>query len=211
MIQRAAGFIVRSGPVSPQDRWEEDAGYSPFTLGAEIAALLVAADCADAHGEDRMARYLRETADCWNASLDSWMYVTDTSLARKCGVDGYYVRVAEPDEADAASPRDGFVPIKNRPPSESSARAALTVSPDALALVRFGLRAADDPRILNTVKVIDALLRVDTPRGPVVASLQRRRLRRAGRRQRLRRNRHRPRVAAAHRRAGALRIGGGQP
>jgi glucoamylase len=166
MIQRAAGFIVRSGPVSPQDRWEEDPGYSPFTLGAEIAALLVAADCADAHGEDRMARYLRDAADCWYASLDSWMYVTDTTLARQCGVDGYYVRVAEPDEADAASPRDGFVPIKNRPPSESSARAALTVSPDALAFVRFGLRAADDPRILNTVKVIDALLRVDTPRGP---------------------------------------------
>ncbi|HEY2907424.1 MAG TPA: glycoside hydrolase family 15 protein, partial [Vicinamibacterales bacterium] len=58
------------------------------------------------------------------------------------------------------------VPIKNRPPSESSASAALTVSPDALAFVRFGLRAADDPRIVNTVKVIDALLRVDTPRGP---------------------------------------------
>jgi glucoamylase len=40
------------------------------------------------------------------------------------------------------------------------------VSPDALALVRFGLRAADDPRILNTVRVIDALLKVDLPAGP---------------------------------------------
>ncbi len=79
---------------------------------------------------------------------------------------GYYVRVAEPDQADAASPKHGFVPIKNRPPAESSASAALMVSPDALALVRFGLRAADDPRIVNTVKVIDALLKVDTPRGP---------------------------------------------
>src|SRR4030095_11920790 len=38
--------------------------------------------------------------------------------------------------------------------------------PDALALVRFGVRAPDDPRIVNTVKVIDSLLRVDTPRGP---------------------------------------------
>ena len=34
-------------------------------------------------------------------------------------------------------------------------------------MVRFGLRAADDPRILNTVKVIDALLKTDTPSGPV--------------------------------------------
>ena len=40
------------------------------------------------------------------------------------------------------------------------------VSLDALAFVRFGLRAADDPRIVNTVKVVDATLKVDTPRGP---------------------------------------------
>jgi len=40
------------------------------------------------------------------------------------------------------------------------------VSPDALALVRFGLRAPDDPRILDTIKVIDALLRVKLPQGP---------------------------------------------
>lgn len=166
MIRRAAGFIVRSGPVSQQDRWEEDPGYSPFTLGAEIAALLVAADDADANGEPSVAVYLRETADAWFASLDDWMYVTGTELARDCGVDGYYVRVAQPDEAEAASPKDGFVPIKNRPPSDSMARAATIVSPDALALVRFGLRAADDERIVNTVTVIDSLLKVETPRGP---------------------------------------------
>jgi glucoamylase len=166
MTRRAASFIVRNGPVSPQDRWEEDPGYSPFTLAAEIAALLVASDDADANGETGAGRYLRETADAWCASLDAWMYVTDTELSRQCGVDGYYVRVAEPDEADAASPKDGFVPIKNRPPSESTASAALTVSPDALALVRFGLRAANDPRIANTVRVIDAVLKVDTPNGP---------------------------------------------
>ena len=48
MIRRAAAFIVRHGPVSPQDRWEEDPGYSPFTIGAEIASLLVAAEpCRD--------------------------------------------------------------------------------------------------------------------------------------------------------------------
>jgi glucoamylase len=166
MIRRAIGYIVRNGPVSPQDRWEEDAGYSPFTLGAEIAALIVAADYADAMSLPDIATYLRETADAWNASLEDWMYVTGTSLARECGVDGYYVRVAEPDEADAASPKGGFVPIKNRPPSESRAPAALTISVDALALVRFGLRPADDPRIVNTVKAIDAVLKVNTPRGP---------------------------------------------
>src|SRR6185437_9928819 len=82
------------------------------------------------------------------------------------GVDGYYVRVARSDQAGAASPCQGFVPIKNRPPDEATGPTALMVNLDALALVRFGLRAPDDPRIVSTVKVIDATLRVATPRGP---------------------------------------------
>ncbi len=59
------------------------------------------------------------------------------------------------------------MPIKNRPPGETDQPAEAIVSPDALALVRFGLRAADDPRIVDTVKVIDAQLRCDLPQGPV--------------------------------------------
>jgi glucoamylase len=166
MVHRAAGFLVRNGPVTQQDRWEEDPGYSPFTLAAEIAALLAAADMAELHQEDRLAAYLRETADAWNGSIERWTYVSDTELAKQVGVDGYYVRIAPPDVAESASPAAGFVPIKNRPPGESSAPADHLVSPDALALVRFGLRAADDPRILDTLKVLDTLLRVETPHGP---------------------------------------------
>ena len=40
MVRSAASFIVRNGPVTQQDRWEEDAGYSPFTLAVEISGLL---------------------------------------------------------------------------------------------------------------------------------------------------------------------------
>jgi glucoamylase len=166
MVRRAAAFLVANGPVSPQDRWEEDPGYSPFTLAVEIAALLAVADLADAAGDAVAAEYLRETADTWNGCIERWLYVADTDLARQHGVDGYYVRVGAPDRSEAASPRDGFVPIKNRPPEQSSARAAALVSLDALAFVRFGLRAADDPRIVSTLKVIDATLKVDTPLGP---------------------------------------------
>ena len=166
MVRRAASFVVCNGPVTQEDRWEEDPGYSPFTLAVEIAALLAAADLADLNSEPEIAAYLRETADAWNANIERWIYVTDTDVARQVGVDGYYVRIAPPEEAEAASPSAGFVPIKNRPPAQSAAPAAHIVSPDALALVRFGLRAPDDPRIVNTVKVIDALLKVDTPHGP---------------------------------------------
>jgi glucoamylase len=165
-VRRAAAFLVRHGPVSPQDRWEEEPGYAPFTIATEVAALVVAAELAGAVGEQTTATYLLETADAWNASIERWLYVTRTELADQHGVEGYYVRVAEPDRADAPSPSLGFVPIKNRPPDQTTGPAALMVSLDALAFVRFGLRAPDDPRILNTVKVIDATLKVDTPRGP---------------------------------------------
>jgi glucoamylase len=167
MVRRAAGYIVRNGPVTQQDRWEEDPGYTPFTLAAEIAALLAAADLGELEGDVAVAGYLRETADAWNASVERWTYVEGTDLARQMGVGGYYMRIAPPEVADAASPLQGFVPIKNRPVGSSTLPAVHVISPDALAYVRFGLRAPGDRRILNTLRVIDALLKVDTPAGPV--------------------------------------------
>ncbi|UCI22341.1 glucan 1,4-alpha-glucosidase [Mesorhizobium sp. B2-1-8] len=167
MIESAASYVVRNGPVTGEDRWEEDAGYSPFTLAVEIAALLAAADLLDACGKQAAASYLRETADCWNDQVERWTYVTGTAICKAAGVAGYYVRIAPPDSADASSPKDGYVPIKNRPPGDTDRPAEEIVSPDALALVRFGLRAADDPRIVDTIKVIDAHLRCELPQGPL--------------------------------------------
>lgn len=166
MVRRALAFLIQTGPVTRQDRWEEDAGYAPFTLAATIAALVVGADLAGLNRENEVAAYARETADAWNEKLERWTYVTGTGLARKVGVDGYYVRVAPPDVPEAASPAEGFVPIKNRPPGQTRAPASQIVSPDALALVRFGLRSPHDPRIVNTLRVLDALLGVETRFGP---------------------------------------------
>ena len=166
MVRKAASFILRNGPVTQQDRWEEDAGYSPFTLAAEISALLAAAEIAEITGHGEVAPTLRDTADEWNANIERWVYATGGDLAEQLGVTGYYVRIAPPDTDCAASPTLGFVPIKNRPPGQNLERASHIISPDSLALVRFGLRAPDDPRILNTLRVIDALLRVELPQGP---------------------------------------------
>ena len=165
LVHRAASFIVQNGPVTQQDRWEEDAGYSPFTLAVEISALLAAADFADGVGQPDIATYLRETADTWNDNIDRWVYAMGGDLAQQLGVEGYYVRIAPPETASAASPLEGFVPIKNRPPGQSVTQATHLISPDSLALVRFGLRAPDDPRMVNTVKAIDSLLRVKLPQG----------------------------------------------
>ena len=166
MVRKAAGFLARNGPVTQQDRWEEDAGYSPFTLAVEVAALLAAAEIADEVAQSAAAMYLRDTADAWNDNIERWTYAIGSDLARQIGVEGYYVRIAPPETDCAASPLQGFVPIKNRPPDRSMEAATHVISPDSLALVRFGLRAPDDPRIVNTIKVIDALLRVGLPQGP---------------------------------------------
>jgi glucoamylase len=167
MVHRAAGYVLRHGPVTQQDRWEEDGGYSPFTLAVEIAALLAAADFAEEEGDTARSWYLREAADAWNEGIERWTYVSGTELARRVGVEGYYARIAPPEYATASSPAFGYVPIKNRPHDESQVPYDALVSPDALALVRFGLRSPHDPRILNTVHVIDALLRTETRTGPV--------------------------------------------
>jgi len=167
MVRKAASFILRNGPVTQQDRWEEDAGYSPFTLAAEISALLAAAEIAELTGHSDAASTLRDAADAWNDNIERWTYAMGGDLAQQIGVDGYYVRIAPSDTEDAAaSPTQGFVPIKNRPPGDNLERASHLISPDSLALVRFGLRAPDDPRILNTIRVIDALLKVQLPQGP---------------------------------------------
>ena len=166
MVRKAAAFIAANGPVTQQDRWEEDGGYSPFTMAAEIAALLIAADMAEEMGQSQPAEFLRDMADTWNFNMERRTYAMNTDLARQVGVEGYYVRIAPPPEDGAASPLQGFVPIKNHAPGSSDAPAVEIVSPDALALVRFGLRAPDDPRILNTIKVVDELLRVKLPQGP---------------------------------------------
>ncbi len=166
MVRKAAAFIAANGPVTQQDRWEEDGGYSPFTMAAEISALLIAADLAQEMGQSQPAEFLRHMADTWNFNIERRTYAVNTDLARQIGVEGYYVRISPPPEDGAASPLQGFVPIKNHATSSSNAPAVEIVSPDALALVRFGLRAPDDPRMLNTVKVIDELLRVKLPQGP---------------------------------------------
>jgi glucoamylase len=167
MVKKAAAYLVQNGPVSPQDRWEENPGYSTFTVAAEIAALLAAADIADMSNEASVGTYLREVADSWNACIDRWMYVTENDWCEKYGVGGYYVRVAEITR-DKGTPHVGKdVLVKNHSEATSEHLSHHLISPDVLALVRFGLRDAHDLRILNTVKIVDALLKTDTPKGPI--------------------------------------------
>jgi glucoamylase len=158
MVRMAVGFIVRTGPSSPQDRWEECPGVSPFTLAAAISALVAAAPWLTDEERD----YALSVADDWNERLEYWCYVCKTELARQIGVKGYYVRLGG---ATRAGTLAGQVQLRNRNGEEIQASAL--VSLDFSYLVRLGLRSAHDPRIQDTIKVIDRVLKVDTPSGPV--------------------------------------------
>jgi glucoamylase len=168
MIEKAAEFLLHHGPQTEQDRWEENNGFTAFTIATVITALLIAADFFEKAEKNEEAAYLRIAADWWNACIEDWLYVKDTGLALKNNVDGYYVRIAPPEKfgKERKLPPHTIV-IKNRPVHQSFHHYENIVSCDALALVRFGLRAADDPHILNTVKVIDAVLKTETQRGPI--------------------------------------------
>ena len=133
----------------------------------EVAGLLAAADIAEAAGDAGIAPYLRDLADTWNENIERWTYSNDGGLAKQIGVDGYYVRIAP-----AGDGLLGFSDRRLRAHQEPSARRRTVPRPRISSarmrwrLVRFGLRAPDDPRILNTIKVIDALLKIKLPQGP---------------------------------------------
>lgn len=158
MVEKAAAYLAQHGPVSPQDRWEENPGASPFTLAIEVAALVAAAEL-HLTGSDR--EYALGLADCWNERIEEWTYVHGTKLAQRYGVSGYYIRISPPPEDGGWRGRIG---VRNR--------LGLTLPADSLVgldfiyLARLGLRSAGDPRLLDSLKVADAMLRVDTPSGP---------------------------------------------
>ncbi len=158
MVRRALQFIARSGPYSAQDRWEENPGINPFTLAVAIAALVAGA----AHGflEESDAAHALSLADDWNARVEDWTYATDTELDRQHGTAGHYVRIAPPGQ----TAQDGLVPLRNR--GRKSLPASELLGLEYIYLVRMGLRAAADPRIVDTTRLVDALLKVDLPGGP---------------------------------------------
>jgi glucoamylase len=156
MVRAAVGFIARTGPSSPQDRWEENPGVSPFTLAAAISALVAAAPwLSDAERE-----YACSLADDWNERLEGWCYVSGTELARQLGVPGYYVRLGTPDTNGQLTE---YLQLRNRGGEQIQADAL--VSMDFSYLVRLGLRRARDQRVQDTIKVVDHVLKVETPSG----------------------------------------------
>ncbi len=154
-VKRAADFIVKTGPSTPQERWEERPGYSPSTIAAEIAGLVCAADIAKRNGDTASAATYLKTADVWQANIEKWTATT----TGKYGDGNYYVRITKNGRPDAGE----MIELNNNAGTFPETE---IVDAGFLELVRLGIKPADDPLIAKSLQVIDELIKVDTPNGP---------------------------------------------
>ncbi|MBV8998962.1 MAG: hypothetical protein JO304_07875 [Solirubrobacterales bacterium] len=160
-VKLAADFIVgfhddqgHTAPYTPQERWENQAGYSPATIAAEIAGLVCAASIARQNGDTASATKYLEIADAWRGQLNAWTFTTTGPY----GSGSYYLRLTKdgnPNAPTTYSVGDSGPTLDQR----------AVVDPSFLELVRLGVVAPDDPHILSTLPVVDAQLSVQTPNG----------------------------------------------
>jgi glucoamylase len=167
-VERAAGYLVHYAPITHQERWEENAGYSPSTLAAVIAGLICAAEICRAHDSNELAVFLEEFADWIERHLEDWTVTNDGVLHPQ--IRRHYMRIRPPETGEAYACEgcgSETIRIANRPPGtryEFEAREIIDAG--FLELVRYGVRRADDPLIVDSLEVVDAVLKRGLPQGP---------------------------------------------
>ncbi|OIR01473.1 glucoamylase precursor [mine drainage metagenome] len=163
MIRRAVGFLMRHGPVTAQERWEENAGYSPSTLATVIAGLVCASEFEREAGNDELAGFILAYADWIVAHLEDWTVTTKGDLVP--GISRHYIRI-NPTPVDTPDPHaDPDATILTVANGGGKHPARRVVGGDFLHLVRLGIRAAEDPLVVDSLAVIDQVLRRDLPQG----------------------------------------------
>jgi glucoamylase len=117
VIRRAAGYLVRHGPATQQERWEEASGYSPSTLAAVVAALICAAGALRQRGDELTAQFLEDYADFVEAHLERWTVTTAGTLVP--GIPRHFVRIC-PAAVGDPQPETGLKGAARRNASRSS-------------------------------------------------------------------------------------------
>jgi glucoamylase len=153
-ISRSEDYVVQNGPSTPGDRWENAAGYSPATIAAEIAGLVVGARIAAMNGDHARAHQYRQVADTWRKRLRHWTVTTNGPLSNK----PYFLRITD---GDANAPTK--VQLSDGGPLIDQRR---VLDPSFLELVRLGVLPPNNPAIVNTVHLVDAKLGYHTANGP---------------------------------------------
>lgn len=158
ILTRAARFLMLQGPVTMQERWEEQSGYSPSTLAVVISGLLCIADFAREAEDLEVAAFVEDYADWLNAHVDEWCACTVGTP--------HYLRItpANPYRPDPhPDPNTLMIQLAN---GGGKHPARDIIGGDFLHLVRLGLRAPDHPLVVNTIQIMDQTIRYDLPQGP---------------------------------------------
>ncbi len=154
----AADFIVAHGPSDGSERWEEQSGYSPSTIAAEIAGLTAAARIALVNHDPAHARLYQATADDFARNINAWTVTTNGPFISS-SVPAYFIRIAK-----AADPNSGdTVNLGNG--SETVDQRSL-IDAGFLELVRLGVLPASDPTVQSSLTVVDDTIERQTPNGP---------------------------------------------
>jgi glucoamylase len=164
IISRAARYLILYGPITRQERWEEASGYSPGTVAAIIAGLVIVAEFARARDDEKTARFALDYADWLSAHVEEWMVTNRGELVP--GRPRHYIRItpANCDDPHAtAQPDTAMLRIAN---GGGEYPARNVIGGDFLSLVRLGLRDPHDPLIVDSIAVIDAMIKHDLPQGP---------------------------------------------
>jgi glucoamylase len=115
-----------------------------------------------------VADFLETYADWIEANLDAWTTTDDGVLLP--GVKRHYMRIRPPSTTDPfhnPQIKEGYIHMANRAPDEVYAfEAREVIDGGFLELVRYGIRRADDPLVVDSVKVVDHVLKIETPYGP---------------------------------------------
>ena len=154
-IKPAADFIISHGPAFGVERWEEQSGYSPSTIAAEIAGLAAAADLARANGDTASANLWLGVADDWQRSVKGWTVTTNGTLANH----PYFIRLSKTGDPNAAISYN----VGNGGPTLDQ-RSVMDAG--FLELARLGELSAKDADIQQTLPVLDATIESQTPSGP---------------------------------------------
>jgi glucan 1,4-alpha-glucosidase len=152
-IKPAANFVAAHGPSFGVERWEEQSGYSPSTIAAEIAGLIAAAHLADANNDPDSAAIWRGTADEFQRSIKSWTVTTSGPFAPR-----YFIRLSKTGDPNAAITYN----VGNGGPTLDQ---RAVIDQGFLELTRLGELPAADPDILASLPVVDAQIRSTTAAG----------------------------------------------
>ncbi len=167
-VERAAGYLMKFAPVTQQERWEENAGYSPSTLAAVITGLICASELLKAHDAADISDFYAAFADWIEANLENWTVTNQGVLLSE--VPRHYMRIRPPNPGDRffdSTVGQGRLHISNREQGEKNDfDAREIIDAGFLELVRYGVRSPHDPLIIDSLKVVDAVLKVNTPYGP---------------------------------------------